>query len=39
MGAEPWPLLGIDPMVVGLAMLQATMSDIFEKKGVMAENS
>ena len=24
MGAEPWPMLGIDPMLVGLAIVQAT---------------
>ena len=23
MGAEPWPMLGIDPMLVGLAIMQA----------------
>src|SRR5580704_3523887 len=23
-GAEPWPMLGIDPMLVGLAIVQAT---------------
>jgi hypothetical protein len=28
MGAEPWPMLGIDPMLVGLAIVQATTNGL-----------